>query len=450
MSGLGTATLPVAEWSGVGRTTAIVRLAIVGGASPGHGVRGRATHGFIQPVSTSRGWRACARHDGGEASATVGDHSVIAAGSAIAAAPVVIAAGGTGGHFFPAEALAAELIARSHRVVLMTDSRSGGLASAVFADRERFVLEGAGIAGRGFLRAARAVWSLGRGIRQARRLMRDLRPAVVVGFGGYPAVAPVLGARLSRPRPAILLHEQNGVLGRANRQLCRWADRLALSLSSTAGIPAGTVTEVTGNPVRPALQALAQAGYAAPERAIRLLVLGGSLGARVFSDVMPPALAALPEAIRARLRVTQQCRAEDLERVKGAYGAAGIRAELAPFFADVSDRLIQAHLVIARAGASTVAELAVAGRPAILVPLPGAIDDHQTANARSLVETGGAWLIPQPTFTSDSLATRLGPLLDDHAALAAAAQAIRAAARPDAAARLADLVEAHMHQEARS
>lgn len=364
--------------------------------------------------------------------------------------PVVIAAGGTGGHFFPAEALAAELIARGHRVVLMTDARSGGLRSAVFADHEQFVLHGAGIAGRGLIRAVRAALSLGRGVLQARRIMRDLRPAAVVGFGGYPAVAPVVGARLSRPRPAIILHEQNGVLGRANRQLCRWANRLALSLAGTANVPAGTATELTGNPVRPALQALTQTGYAAPTHLIHLLILGGSLGARVFSDIVPPALAALPEPMRARLRVVQQCRAEDLERVRGAYEAAGIRAELAPFFGDVSDRLVQAHLVIARAGASTVAELAVAGRPAILVPLPGAIDDHQTANARSLADTGGAWLIPQAAFTADHLSERLTTLLDDHAALAAAAQAIRSAARADAAARLADLVEAHMHQEARS
>ncbi len=367
-----------------------------------------------------------------------------------ASPPIVIAAGGTGGHFFPAEALAAELIARGHRVVLMTDARSGGLKSAVFADRERFVLEGAGVAGRGVIPAARALLSLCRGILRALGLMRALRPAVVVGFGGYPAIAPVLGGRLIRPRPAIILHEQNGVLGRANRQLCRRADLLALSLTGTTKVPAGMATALTGNPVRPALQALAQAGYAAPDHLIRLLILGGSLGARVFSDIVPPALVALPEPLRQRLRVTQQCRAEDLERVKAAYEGAGIRADLAPFFPDVADRLVQAHLVIARAGASTVAELAVAGRPAILVPLPGAIDDHQTANARSLADTGGAWLIPQAAFTQDSLTDRLTALLDDPAALATAATAIRTAASPDAAARLADLVEAHMHQEARS
>ena len=370
--------------------------------------------------------------------------------SAATTHPIVIAAGGTGGHFFPAEALAAELIRRGHRIVLMTDARSGGLRSAVFADREHFVLQGSGIAGRGAIRAARSVLALAAGIRQARRIMRDLRPAVVVGFGGYPAVAPVVAAAFSRPRPAILLHEQNGVLGRANRMLSRWCATLALSLRGTTRVPAATRTEVTGNPVRPDIQALFDAPYTPPDAEIRLLVLGGSLGARVFSDIVPAALVALPDALRARLSVTQQCRAEDMDRVRAAYDAAGITADLAPFFADVAARLGAAHLVIARAGASTVAEIAVAGRPSILVPLPGAIDNHQDANARALSDTGAAWLMPQPAFTAAALTERLTGLLTDPAALTHAAQATRGAARPDAAARLADLVEAHMHQEARS
>lgn len=364
--------------------------------------------------------------------------------------PIVIAAGGTGGHFFPAEALAAELIERGHHVVLMTDARSGGLRSAVFADREQYVLRGAGIAGRGGWRAIRAVFALLRGIIQAHRILRALRPGIVVGFGGYPAVAPVVAARLSYPRPAVILHEQNGVLGRANRVLSRWAGRLALSLRPTARVPDGTATELTGNPVRPDIQALINAPYAPPVGPIHLLILGGSLGARVFSDIVPSALNALPEALRSRLIVTQQCRAEDLDRVRAMYDAAGVVADLAPFFADVAARLAEAHLVIARAGASTVAELAVSGRPAILVPLPGAIDNHQDANARSLSETGGAWLIPQSDFTVPHLTERLTALLSDPEGLVRAAAAIRTAARPDAAVRLADLVEAHMHQEARS
>jgi UDP-N-acetylglucosamine--N-acetylmuramyl-(pentapeptide) pyrophosphoryl-undecaprenol N-acetylglucosamine transferase len=357
------------------------------------------------------------------------------------AAMIVIAAGGTGGHFFPAEALAAELRRRGHRIALMTDARSGGLASPAFEGCERFVLAGAGIAGRGLLRAMQAVFALARGTIAARGLLKRLGAAVVVGFGGYPAVAPVLAARCRGSRPGIVLHEQNAVLGRANRLLARLADLLALSAAETALVPADVPTVVTGNPVRPAVTALAGQGYAAPSERIALLVLGGSLGARVFSDVVPAALASLPAETRARLRVTQQCRAEDLERVRASYATSGIAAELAPFFGDVAARLVAAQLVIARAGASTVAELAVAGRPAILVPLPGAIDDHQTANAGALAAAGGAWVMKQPEFTSEALAARLGQLLGDPAQLATAAAASASCGRPDAAARLADAVE---------
>ena len=240
------------------------------------------------------------------------------------------------------------------------------------------------------------------------------------------------------------------MLGRANRFLSRYADRLALGFAATTRVPAGIRTEVTGNPVRPAIAALADADYAAPRTEIRLLILGGSLGARVFSDVVPAALTALPQALRARLRVTQQCRQEDLERVRTAYASAGIPAELAPFFADVADRLLSAHLVIARAGASTVAELAVAGRPAILVPLPGAIDDHQTGNARALAEAGGAWTMPQSNFTPETLTAKLTELLNAPNALTAAAIGARTQARPNAAALLADLVEALAIREVRA
>lgn len=366
--------------------------------------------------------------------------------------PIVIAAGGTGGHFFPAEALAAELIRRGHAVVLMTDARSGALGSTVFADHPRHVLKGAGLAGRGLLRAVKAAFALLAGVAQARGLLARLHPVAIVGFGGYPTVAPAIAARLMHRRPAIILHEQNGVLGRANRFLAGGADALALSLEQTERVPADATSIVTGNPVRPAIMALAGAGYQAPPAIgeIRLLVLGGSLGARVFSDVVPAALAALPADLRARLSVTQQCRQEDLDRVRAAYAQSGIQADLATFFGDVADRLAAAHLVIARAGASTVAELAVAGRPAILVPLPGAIDDHQSANARALAAGGGAWVIPQPGFTPDALAARLADLLAAPATLMRAASAAAAAAPPNAASRLADLVEAHMHQEARS
>ena len=362
--------------------------------------------------------------------------------------PIVIAAGGTGGHFFPAEALAAELIARGHRIVLMTDARSGGLTSPAFAGREQYTIHGAGLAGRGPWRAAKAAGALAAGVVQARGILARIGAGCVVGFGGYPSVAPVLAAGLVKRRPAVILQEQNAVLGRANRFLAGRAEVLALGFANTTRIPDGIRTEVTGNPVRPGIAALRFAGYIAPSAEIRLLVLGGSLGARVFGDVVPDAVKALPEAIRSRLRIVQQTRAEDLDRVRAAYGEAGIQAELSPFFPDVAARLEAAHLVIARAGASTVAELAVTGRPSVLVPLPHAIDDHQSANARALAEAGGARVMPQPSFTAPALAEQLLAWLTDPGALAAAAVAARAQARADASARLADLVETSLARPA--
>ncbi|MCX7375403.1 MAG: undecaprenyldiphospho-muramoylpentapeptide beta-N-acetylglucosaminyltransferase [Alphaproteobacteria bacterium] len=355
--------------------------------------------------------------------------------------PIVIAAGGTGGHFFPAEALATELAQRGQRVALMTDARSGGLASPAFEGRERFVLSGSGIAGRGALRAVKSAVALAAGTWQARAILSRLRPTAIVGFGGYPSVAPVLASRFLTARPAVILHEQNGVLGRANLWLASRADLLALSLPGTTRIPEGTRTEVTGNPVRPAIAALAGAPYTPPTGEIRLLVLGGSLGARIFSDIVPPALALLPAELRARIALTQQCRAEDLERVRAAYEQSGIAATLAPFFPNVAELLRDTHLAIARAGASTVAELATIGRPSILVPLPGAIDGHQRANAAALATPGGAILIDQATLTPAMLAHHLATHLANGETLARAAAAAATAGRPDAAARLADLVE---------
>ena len=357
---------------------------------------------------------------------------------------VVIAAGGTGGHFYPAEALASELIERGHRVVLMTDARSGGLTSAVFAGREQYVLRGAGIAGRGAWRAVKAVGAISAGVVQARGILARIGAACVVGFGGYPCVAPILAARLLRRAPAVVLQEQNAVLGRANRFLAGRADVLALGFEHTARVPAGMVTTVTGNPVRQAIAALASVAYQPPAARIRLLVLGGSLGARVFSDVVPAALALLPAALRGRIDLVQQTRPEDLERVRAAYAALDVPAALSPFFGDVAERLAASHLVIARAGASTVAELAAAGRPAILVPLPGAIDDHQSANARALALAGGAAAMAQSGFTPAALAKTMDDLLGDPASLARMAAAARGTARVDAASRLADLVEARM------
>ena len=357
--------------------------------------------------------------------------------------PVVIAAGGTGGHFYPAEALASALIARGHRVVLMTDARTGARLGPVFSGIEHHVLSGAGLAGRGAARAAGAMLSLAAGTMQARRILSRLAPACLVGFGGYPSIPPMLAARSMRPRPAIIVHEQNAVLGRANRFCARFADMIALGFADTAGVPAGTRTLVTGNPVRPALRALAGSEYAAPDGRVALLVLGGSLGARIFSDIVPDAVGQLAAPVRANLRVVQQCRAEDLDRVRADYVAAGIDAELAPFFTDIAEKLASAHLVISRAGASSCAEIAIAGKPAILVPLPGAIDDHQAANARAM---DGAVVIAQHDFTPARLASELIRSFGTPERLVASARAIAAVARPDAADELAAMVERSMEQ----
>lgn len=355
--------------------------------------------------------------------------------------PIVIAAGGTGGHFFPAEALAAELMRRGQSVVLLTDARSGGLASPAFAGAEKHVVAGAGIAGRGLKRAVKAVLALAQGVGQARAILRRVKPAAVVAFGGYPAVPPVLAARiLGRNKPFVVLHEQNAVLGRANRALSRFATVLALNFAETRLVPGGVKTVCVGNPVRPAIAALAGGGYAPPDQTIELLVVGGSLGAQVFSTLVPQALALVAPTLRARLRLTQQCRAEGLESARAALKQAGIEAVLAPFFPDMPDLLAKAHLVLSRAGASTVAEVEVVGRPAIFIPLPSAIDDHQRINAEALARQGGAISLNQIGLTPQRLAQEIEALLNDPARLQTMAACSASLGRPEAAVRLADLV----------
>ncbi len=362
--------------------------------------------------------------------------------------PIVVAAGGTGGHFFPAEALATELVSRGHRVALVTDARSSGPKSPVFAGREVFVLPGAGIAGRGVVRAAKAATALAAGTAQARTILNRLDASVIVGFGGYPSVPPVVGSRLLRRRPRVILHEQNAVLGRATRVLARFADQLALGMHDPLHLPKQPPATLTGNPVRPEIAALAGQPYEppAPDGPINLLVTGGSQGARVFSDALPHAIGLLCRTTRARLQVTQQCRPEDLERVRSSYAEMGVAAELSPFFPDIAHRLAAAHFVVARAGASTVAELAVAGRPALLVPFPFAIDAHQTYNALAL---GAGVLLEQAEFEKrpQRLAEALAERLGNPDILAAQASAVARHGIPDAASRLADLVEQMATQE---
>lgn len=351
--------------------------------------------------------------------------------------PILLAAGGTGGHVFPAMALARELAARGRAVALATDER-GERYEEIFAGFAVHRVASGTPTGRDLLGRAAAVGSIAKGVVQARALFRRLRPAAAIGFGGYPSL-PTMMAALGRLPTAI--HEQNAVLGRVNRLIAPRVDRIALSFADTAGLDerAKRKATLTGNPVRPEVMGLPP--YAAPDDAFQLLVFGGSQGARSMSEVVPAAIRALPESLRRRLRVTQQARPEDLEEVRAAYAEMAVAADVAPFFRDLPTRLAAAHLTIARAGAGTVSELAVAGRPSILTPYAFATDDHQTKNARALVDAGGAWLLGNGDFRPDRLATLIAELAEDPARLSTAAAKALAVGAPDAAAQLADLVE---------
>jgi UDP-N-acetylglucosamine--N-acetylmuramyl-(pentapeptide) pyrophosphoryl-undecaprenol N-acetylglucosamine transferase len=361
---------------------------------------------------------------------------------------VVVAAGGTGGHVFPALALIETLRARGWPVMFLTDRRAASRAAAI-PGLELHVLAAGGLAGRGLGRILRGLGALAFGTLQAAALFLRHRPAAVVAFGGYPAVPPVLAARLTAPFAPILLHEQNAVLGRANRVLSRLADLLAVGFAETRRTPRKIPVIVTGTPVRAEIMA-ASLPYAppAPGEEIRLLALGGSLGARVVAALVAQALALLPERLRRRVRLTLQCRPADEAEIRSVLAAAHLEAELAPFFSDIALRLARAHLVIARAGASTIAELAALGRPALLIPLPGAIDDHQRANAEAWAGRGGARVRLEPELTPARLAADLEALFDDPARLAAMAAAGRGETR--AAERLADLLEALLEAPAPS
>ncbi len=353
---------------------------------------------------------------------------------------VLIAAGGTGGHLFPAEALAAVLQERGITVDLATDHRAAAFAQH-FPAREIHVLPADTVRGRDPLSLLRTGWRLISGTLRGIVLLLRMRPAAVVGFGGYPTVPPVLAAWLVRvPR---VVHEQNAVMGRANRMLAGKATRIATgypNIFSGARRLAEKAVH-TGNPVRAAVRAAAAVPYAAPAGgAIRLVVFGGSQGARVMSEIVPAAIERLPADLRGRLEILQQSRAEDLAEVRGAYARLGVNAETESFFDDLPMRVAHAHLVIARSGASTVAELAAIGRPAILVPLPHALDQDQLANASALAAAGGAILVRQADFTAERLHEELVRLFADPGRLQAMANAARAVGRADAAERLADEV----------
>jgi len=357
---------------------------------------------------------------------------------------VLVCAGGTGGHLFPAQSLAYALKDRGIRVALATDARVDSIAGD-FPAEEIVTIASATPSGRSVLRRAGAVVTLGRGFGQAARAVRRLNPAAVVGFGGYPTVPPMLAAQLLRV-PTIL-HEQNAVMGRANGFLAKGARVIATGFKEVRGVPEkATARRVhTGNPIRPAVLAVAETPYPSLDEGspLRLLVFGGSQGARVMSEVVPAAIEKLPQDLRARLHLVQQARPEDLTATQNRYLAMGLGGiEAAPFFKDLPGRMAAAHLVVARSGASTVSELAAIGRPAILVPLPGALDQDQAANAATLAAIGAAQAMPQSAFTPDRLTAELVDLFTNPEKLTAAASAAKSAGIHDAAERLADIVVA--------
>lgn len=354
--------------------------------------------------------------------------------------PILVAAGGTGGHLFPAQALSAELQARGMIVDLVTDERALRYGGA-FPARAMHTIAAATPTGGSVLAKAMAALTLARGTLSALFLIRRLKPLCVVGFGGYPTVPPVLAASLLKV-PAIL-HDQNAVMGRANRFLAGRVQVIATGFPDIGGIGAALAARCrhTGNPVRPSVIEAAKIAFpGTADGKLHLLVTGGSQGARVMSDVVPAAIAMLSPEERSRIVLVQQARGEDEARVKAAYDQIGFAADVQPFFSDLPQRIAQAHLVIARSGASTVSELAVIGRPAILVPFPFALDQDQAANAAQLERSGAARVIRQSAFTPGWLAGELRNALADPASLARRAQAARAAGIPDAAARLADLI----------
>ena len=354
----------------------------------------------------------------------------------------VLAAGGTGGHLIPAFALAVELERRGHHVALITDQRGSGIPGRPAA-LTAHVLPAGRIGGLNPLGWLRGVKAIAEGRRMALRLFESFEPSAVVGFGGYPALPALLAA--SSAKIPTILHEQNAVLGRVNRLLASRVDAIATAYREVDRLAEKYRGKVylVGNPVRAEVLALREKPFPAftEEGLLRILVTGGSQGARVLSEVVPDGLAMLQTALRLRLQVTQQCRAEDIDAVRARYAGHDIPAELGTYFENMAERLADAHLFIGRAGASTIAELTAVGRPAILVPLPIATDDHQTANAREMVAAGGARSIPQPKFTGVELAKQIQAMAQHPETLANAAHAAWNCGYPNAVSDLADLVE---------
>ena len=358
---------------------------------------------------------------------------------------LLIAAGGTGGHMFPAQALAEAMVAKGWRVKLSTDARGARYAGGFPAEVQLVQVASATFARGGVLAKLAVPFRIFGGMVAALLGMVLDRPAVVVGFGGYPSIPALSAAWVLRcPR---MIHEQNGVLGRVNKLFARRVDKVACGTWPTA-LPEGVEAVHTGNPVRAAVLERAGAGYIAPgDYPMDLLVIGGSQGARILSEMVPAAVAALPDRMRGYLRVAHQARAEDLDAVVAAYEAAGVVAEVAPFFADIPRRLSEAQLVISRSGASSVADISVIGRPAILVPFAAATEDHQSANARGLVEGEAAILVPEKALDVIGLSGQIAAVLGQPEAAERMARNALAQGRPDATQRLVGLVEALVRKE---
>lgn len=352
---------------------------------------------------------------------------------------ILLSAGGTGGHLFPAEALAHELMARGYDVQLATDDRARKFADR-FPGSAMHIIKSDTPSGKNPLKWASAAFSMYKGMGQARAMLKQVQPKAVIGFGGYPTVPPLVSASGSFPT---MVHEQNAVMGRANKMLASRVTAIAGGFLKHEGTFADKIV-VTGNPVRPAVLAAANMPYEKPgaSGSINLVVFGGSQGARYFSETMPKALALLPDELRARIFITQQARPEDEAAAKAAYDTLGVKADVSPFFGDLPERIGAAHLVIARSGASTVSEIAAIGRPAIFVPYPHALDHDQAANAAAMEEAGGAIVRRQDDLDAQALAEEIAALFSSPDHMAQMAAAARAVGKPNASGLLADLAEA--------
>jgi UDP-N-acetylglucosamine--N-acetylmuramyl-(pentapeptide) pyrophosphoryl-undecaprenol N-acetylglucosamine transferase len=353
---------------------------------------------------------------------------------------VVLAAGGTGGHLFPAQALAETLNNRGYRLHLMTDERVRDYGKS-FPAEETHIVESASPSLANIIRLPRRLLRLYNGYRAAKTILKRERPVAVVGFGGYPSFPPIFAA--ASLRIPCLVHEANSVLGRANKLLSKRVDAVAGSFANMSGLPDNAVGKlvITGNPVRAIALAQKAAPYPTFGGKINLLVFGGSQGAKFFSDFMPGVFAVMPEALRTKIHLTQQCRPEDLAQVQSRYAQLGVACDLQAFFMDMPKRIAYSHLVICRSGASTIAELGVIGRPAIMVPLPHAIDNDQLRNAQSFAAAGAGFVRQQSELKPDEFTAFLARLLTDKTGLKKAAESALSHGKPDAAERLADLVE---------